>query len=858
MRGLYLLMLLCLLSFVRGHGQTLPDEHNTDRITLQAALTLLEDLHKVRFSYNPQHIPPGEITLPIKTLALDKALARLSATYQVYFEKIDARYYGVRMELAKMTICGLLCSSTNKAPLEGANILNTSNLRGTTTDAKGYFVSQGNSTKDSIVISVLGYESRTILVDQWVKTTCDTLFLKPTNYALDEVVVQEYLGVGMLQRNGGGIIIAPKNLNLLSGLAEPDVLQNLQLLPGVESPGETASGLYVRGGSPDQNLVLWDGIKMYNTNHFFGMVSAFNPYIVESVTLHRSGAHPKYGDRISGVIDIQTEEDIPKKVQGQVGLNTLHFDANLKVPLSKKVGFLLSGRRSFTDIFRSPTLHTFSQKVFQNTSLDEPIGNFDPNLAEADSFFSYYDWSAKALVVPSNSDKLNFSVLTTENALGYFLRPLGTEEVSGNDLDLLNIGGSTRWSRVWSPHFTSEVTAYLSRYRLTDQGENPFLDQSLYFQKANTITEIGLSTHVVWSPNKVHSYSGGYQFFNNKVSYNLRYNNFITSDETRGRTHSVYAHYHYDKVNRWNLGLGIRCNHYSPINIWVAEPRLQIAHQLLAPLRLKASAEIRNQAVRQIVTFFTPDFGLENQVWALANDEGIPLLRSEQFSTGLLWASNNLWHIDIETYYKRIKGFTSATRGFELMNDALSEGQGYIKGLDVLIKKTMGNYTTWLGYTWAKNQFFFPDLNNGVRFPGNNDIRHSFSWSHFYRWKKWEFSMGWKYRSGIPYTQALGLNTTNNTTTVVYDVPNAKNLPAYHRLDCSVRYTFKWSKKAPSNNAKMGLSILNLYNRRTVLNRSYDLLGNTDENTEDTDIALGTVDEFSLGITPTMFIRVSF
>ena len=186
---------------------------------------------------------------------------------------------------------------------------------------------------------------------------------------LDEILISEYLTTGIREGQDKSITVSPKELGILPGLTEPDVLQSIQLLPGVQSPTETASGLYVRGGTPDQNLILWDGIKMYNSGHFFGTISAFNPYITDEIKLFKSGTKARYGNRVSSVIDISSDNKIPESIKGGFGFNMTHIDAYFKAPISKKVAILVSGRRSFTEIFNTATFKNLAKRVFQNTKI---------------------------------------------------------------------------------------------------------------------------------------------------------------------------------------------------------------------------------------------------------------------------------------------------------------------------------------------------------------------------------------------------------------------------------------------------------------------------------------------------------
>ena len=219
---------------------------------------------------------------------------------------------------------------------------------------------------------------------------------------LDEVVIKEYITVGVNENTDGSIGISPNNLGILPGLTEPDVLQSIQLVPGVQSPNESASDLYIRGGTPDQNLILWDNIKMYQSGHFFGTFSVFNPYITEDIKLFKKGTKAQYGNRISGVVDITSDTDIPEELHGGFGFNMTHFDAHLKVPISDKFSLLVSSRRSFSDVFNTVTFKNLSDKVFQATKISEGNKVFeDDEVTTTKDLFYFSDVTVKAIFKPN-------------------------------------------------------------------------------------------------------------------------------------------------------------------------------------------------------------------------------------------------------------------------------------------------------------------------------------------------------------------------------------------------------------------------------------------------------------------------
>ena len=184
----------------------------------------------------------------------------------------------------------------------------------------------------------------------------------------------------------------------------------------INSPNETASGIHIRGGTPDQNLILFDGVKMYNSAHFFGMISAFNPYITEKIKVFRSGAGAKYGNHISGVIDIETDDKIVDKSTGGFGFNLTHADVFFKLKLKENLSFSFSARRSFTDFFKTKTFSKLSDRVFQNTIISR-----DNSLVDSEIFsstdFHFIDFNSKIIYEPSVKDKIIFNQLFVKNKL---------------------------------------------------------------------------------------------------------------------------------------------------------------------------------------------------------------------------------------------------------------------------------------------------------------------------------------------------------------------------------------------------------------------------------------------------------
>ncbi|MDO6745010.1 TonB-dependent receptor plug domain-containing protein [Tenacibaculum soleae] len=697
-----------------------------------------------------------------------------------------------------------------------------------------------------------------------------TLLEKKENYnLLNEVLIDSYVTSGINKNKNGSIAILPQELGVLPGLTEPDVLESLKIIPGVQSPDETAAGIYIRGGTPDQNLIFWDGIKMYYSGHFFGMLSAFNPYTAKKITLSKSGTQARYGNKIAGVIDIKTIDSIPQKITGGFGTNMTHADAYIRIPLSKKTAFTTSLRRSFNDVFNTFTFDKLSNRVFQTINANQERNILTKNVSfNRNNHFFFSDYSAKFIYKPTPTQSLSFSYLHTINELSYnFEIPIYKDSYI-NDLDIRSNGLSIVWNNELTYKLTQNFKVYFSNFNLNYYGNYNYLDNYLIKKssKKNSVNDFGFSYNIKYKVNNRTSFLFGYDFLSNETEYLLEdeteskdngTNNSIQQDKGTNNTHSFFSEYIYD-TKSWKINAGVRFNYFNKINESVLEPRLYLEKKINNSLNFKVSLEQKHQTLGQIIEFQSSSLGfdLENQIWAQVNNNNIPLQKSFQVSSGLIF-NKNKWKIDFDTYIKNVSGMTSQTRGYNDQTKDFSNGEGKIFGIDILINKKFRNYRTWVNYSYTKNQFKFLDLENTF-FPSNHDITNYFSWSHAFKYKNYEFSLGWMHRTGNPYTEALELktNTNNENLVIVLDTNNmnSKRLPKYHRLDTSITYSFNFSENWKG---KFGISILNIYNQKNIINRTYTAMPTL--NSDNTiSYELAKADKLSLGITPNFVFRVYF
>jgi hypothetical protein len=833
---------------------------NYNETPLQQVLNELSVSYNLIFSFSNTVVKNKVITLAINNTPLDEILTTLKTLTHLNFKKISNRQVIVSSPDNKVEVCGYLFDESTNEPISYASISIASTKTATITNNDGFFQLGTIDKNTSITIQHVGYKDKLMKVSSFKASGCPRISLFAESTSLAEVLIVEYITTGIDKNIDGSFSISNEDLGILPGQIEPDVLQSIQLIPGINSADETATGIQIRGGSPDQNLILWDDIKMYNTGHFFGMFSAFNPNIIKSAKIFKGGADPKYGDRVSGVIDIYSDKQIPEKFNGGVGINGTHADIFMKVPVTKTVGLIFSGRRSYTDAFETPTYNTLSKKVFQNTKIvenpnqtstpdQEDDDNEELEKAIAGNNFFFYDNSAKLIIDASENDKILASTIYTNNDLAFEIND--EEDLITDDLEIQNKGASFSWEGIKLKRFHHNLKTYYSKYDsdylFTEKQELVIENQSI---RKNTVEDIGLDLNITYDLDTKNSLMMGYQFSNSEVFYTITKESEFEipineSDRIKNNANTIYVNYKFLPKNKGFINLGIRASHYSIINKSYIEPRVNIEYPVTTLLRIKTTGELRYQPISQLIEFEDTQLRLGNNLWIHANEE-IPVLKSTQFSTGLLFSKKG-WNFEIDGYYKNIDGLTSVTNGFNTINSDLSTGESIIYGVDILLKKKFKNFRTWLGYTFNDIKYIFPEIQEAA-FPGNNDITHNFRISNTYEVNNWEFSLGWLWRSGVPFTDA---NLVGDE--IEYGAANAKRLPEYHRLDFSAIYQFNFNKTG-NWRGQIGASIQNLYNRQVPVSISYRV----DDNAITEEVELDRLQQESLAMTPNLVFRVYF
>ena len=821
-------------------------------VELKVFLKTLEEKYAIKFSFVDETIDNVFIQPSIYG-NLSQNLESIRSQTQLKVEKLDDRYYAISKSLY-IDLCGKVLDNFAENTVSGATIEVMGEDIAIITNIDGSFQISKVPKDASLKIRYLGYITKYISVNDLADNKdCSTILLAQNYEKLDEVVVYEFLTSGIIKQEDASITLNTAELGVLPGLIEPDVLQSIQALPGIKSIDETVSDINVRGGTNDQNLTLWNGIKMYQSGHFFGLISAFNPYLTDKITVYKNGTPAQYGDGVSSVISMETKNEIDGVLLGGAGFNFISGDVFGQIPLKDNLAFQFSARRSTTDFLNTPVYDSFTDRAFQDTEVrNEQNQAIDEGLTRDEKFF-FYDFTGKLLYDINSNHKLRLSFIGIDNDLDFSETDIEVNETSRSFLDQTNFSAGLQLKSQWWENFTSDLNIYFSKYNLDAQSFFPNQIQRL--NQTNIVEERALKLNTNFKISQAIIWQNGYQYietgitnniFNTEPSFNLKSKGVI-------RIHAPFTQLKYSTMEeKFIASGGVRMNYIENLGTFskiLIEPRINLNFRMANNLRAQLLGEFKSQSTNQVIDLEQNFLGIEKRRWTLSNEDDLPITKSQQGSAGLNYSKNALY-LGLEGFYKKVDGISTRTQGFQNENQFDGEIGSYdIKGLEFLINKKGDNYSTWLSYTLNTNNYTFDSIVPN-KFPNNLDVRHTITFASTYTINKLKLGFGINYRTGKPYTEPITSNAIDNNffpSRIIYQEPNMNRLPDYLRADASAIYEWNLNRRTK---AKIGVSLLNITNKKNVLNRYYRIA-------EDTS-SIEAVENTSLGITPNLSCRISF
>jgi len=801
----------------------------------------LEEQFKCNFSYADKTIENILVALPIKPSSLQEIVKYLEEQTLLKFTLLDANLITIGVKSESFNICGFLIDYDTEEVVQNVTI--HSGNKSTLSDEQGYFELFNLSKNELVSIRHMTYKSVNYLASQFSDQKCNNHYLIPKIEQISEIVIRNYLTKGIRKTITGSFDIDYKNFGILPGLIEPDVLQTLQSLPGVQSVDESVSNINIRGGAHHENLILWDGIKMYQSGHFFGLISAFNPQLTKKVILTKNGTHANLTDGVSGTILMFTDDELTHKMKTSIGLNLINADAFLDIPLGKNSSVQISSRKSISDWIKTPSYKQYFEKAFQNTE----VVNNSENVINSDDEFSFYDINMRWLYQITPNDKLRVNLLDFSNELFFlenaFVR--GQEESRESSASQDNLAAGIYYNRIWSDRLSMELQLYATKYLLKSTNFD-ILNQQRLIQKNEVLEEsVKFDSKYLLTDNLI--LNNGYQYVETGVSNIQDVDNPLFKSTVKEviREHGLSSQLGYQSDQRiTNINIGVRLNYLEKFGTFFLEPRMSLSQRFLDDFTVEVLAEMKHQNTTQVIDFQNDFLGIENRRWLLSNNADIPIIKSKQVDIGLHYNKKG-WLVSAESYYKKVNGITTQSQGFQNQYQfTKTDGSYAVIGADFLINKQFKNLSSWLSYSYVENIYTFKTLPE-ITFPNNIDIRHAVSLASTYTLKNFKISSGLNWHIGKPTTKPVAGNEIVDDE-INYQASNSSRIIDYMRVDVSAQYSFNISKKVK---AQAGISVWNLLHQKNETNAYYQLVNNE---------KVDKIVQSSLGLTPNASFRVSF
>lgn len=680
----------------------------------------------------------------------------------------------------------LFADDTSKAPMRGA-ITNKFGFYSIPKIAPGNYILAAKSIgytefRRQITIATEGKNQFNIqLVSQDIKTT--------------EITVQADKETGGT-KNISSIDISPTFISKMPSLGgEVDVFRTLQLLPGVKQSSEVSSGLYVRGGSPDQNLTLLDGVIVYNPSHLGGFLSTFNSDALKDIKLIKGAFPAEYGGRLSSVLDMTMKEGNKEKITGSGGISMISSRLTLEGPIDNNSSFMISARRMYLDLL-----------VMLGGAQDAPD-------------YYFYDLNAKVNYKLGDNDRIYLS--------GYFGRDVFSNNENSNKNDFgINWGNSTgnlRWMHIISSTLFSNFSLIYTDYHFnTSISDN---ENAKQFDSESLVNDVMFRGELQYFPGEDHKIKSGLEVTFHRFKASALEDLFDESDfeipQNKINTMDIafYTQDEWQITPDWETNIGARFYYFQEGNYFNIEPRILSSYKISENLSLKSAFAIANQYLHLVTR---NDIFLPTDLWFPSTSTILPS-QSWQAVLGTEYSMNNgEYVISLESYYKYMKNIheykDSSVFSFGIpLESQFTSGQGEAYGIELFINKRLGSFTGWIGYTLAWTRRQFDELNGGNWFSPRYDQRHDIQIVLNYEFSdSWELGASWVYATGQAFTMPTSTYQFQQpedydfSSKYTFSERNGVRMAPFHKLDLNFMRKFTWFGLP----FQLSINIYNVYNRQ--------------------------------------------
>ena len=741
--------------------------------------------------------------------------------------------------LQAQTVSGTVTDKGTGETLIGATVLDMATGKGTVTNAYGRYTLTLKSDAADLKVSFIGYSPQYFRVD--LKNDVKLNVALESALELEEVTITAERISSPKVSQMSAIEVPVEQIKLVPVMfGEADVLKAIQLLPGVQSGTEGTSGIYVRGGGPDENLFLLDGIPLYNVNHLGGFFSAFNSDALKNVTLYKGSFPAHFTGRISSVLDITTNNGNDKEWHGSGSIGLLAAKLSVEGPIVKeKTTVSLSARRTYGDALIQPTL------MLAATQVD--------GMKRLNAGYYFYDLNAKLTHRFSDRSRLYGTFYMGDDKVYLRTKIGGSGDDSFSEWFKLgynwgNLATAVRWNYELTPKLFMNLSGSYTRYRNDlDLGS----EMEMHYGYHNSLTEtqeidmsynsgihdLSLRADFDYAPTPEHSIRFGGTFTHHiftpevmgaKVAYSDA-DTAVSQDTTFGESKvraqeiSLYVEDDWSITEALKVNTGVALSGFAVQGTFYpsVQPRVSGRFMVTDDISVKAGYSYMTQYLHLLSS---SNISLPTDLWVPVTARIAPM-NSHQVAMGVFYSWNSQVDFSLEGYYKSMDNLMEYRPGSSFFGtsanweDKVCMGRGWAYGVEFLAQKSVGKITGWLGYTWSRTWRQFDELNGGERFPAKYDRIHDVSLTLQYRPnERFDVGLTWVYSTGNTATLAFHRMETNADVYSYYDINsvdfveqrNNYRLPAYHRMDVS----FNFHRKFTHGSRTINISVYNAYNRQ--------------------------------------------
>ena len=878
MTGLFLSLFIVFSNtiFPQTHSDSL--SFNYKNSSLKSALDSLIHQHHIIVVYQDRHLKDKQTSTRCSGCTTEEVLDALLAEHNLNWEKVGNQYIISTQDSKEemYAIHGYVRDYISGESIPYANVFFMNTSTGGVTNQSGYFSLKAPRGKHTLQVSYIGYK----MVRKIVTAMENTI-----SYYLIELHPKVLRGQGVTVTGGnlefmdqpiksGRISFSPRHIASLPKLGETDAFRSMQLLPGIHIGNTGSAGLYIRGGTPDQNLILLDGIPIYQTDHYYGFFSAINSDAVKDIQIFKGGFPAKYGGRTSSVIEITGKQGSTKYKRLNVSANLLTAGFTYEQPLLGRGSLFLAYRGSYSHYYKTFLYHhiydflTNEGGSENSTAVSISDSTHTPNL-------SFSDFNGKITLMPTNKDVLAFSYFSGKDEISRMYEFPDSSSINKieDGIKWNNIGASINWSHVWNGISNSSLLLSSSTYNSQSFSESKYklyqenlVNTFIYIlEDNNQIEDITIQLNNISKLNSRHTLEFGFMYKRCLTKFLTEFS-FLTGDgfstpeigeiSESGKQSSIYFQDQLSIGKFFKTTIGLRISKYNLTGDNYIDPRASITYAFTDQFTLKGSAGQYTQFLHRFSNNYM--IGGKKFVWIQSNEQLKPI-SSRQFDIEFQH-ENDYWTAGVSTYYRKHNNLLDFSLLVKPMDpykvldegsekDNLPIGSGNSKGLELFLHKKTGSIHGWLSYTFGRTEHLFPDLNNGKPFFSDYDRTHEFKTVAITSPGTWDITLSWIYSSGMTYTPG-GIPFSNNyiiNYTIIPDDSsanrNTERLDPIQRIDLSITKHLELF----SSHWELGFSIFNLFNKKNI---SHTKFVDSEENIVPTEVHM-------LGITSTFYIHLS-